>query len=269
MPEGSCTPLKWLTSISLSAFLSVSLLSACGSGDEPASNATNTTNATINPTSLPDNAPEVGTNIRDVANSAPKDVPEDVTEDKAQTATKTQTKATAAKVDKNGFREISWDELSPEGYEQNKIMDKYQPLIESTPEGSPEENKIFDKMMAELNSAPANAKLDGEKIKIPGFVSPLDEKDGKVTEFLLVPYFGACIHVPPPPLNNTLLIKPKASDAIPLEKSYDPVWVVGEMQVKTSSTDLAEAGYLIESASIEVYDVDTEEAKKAAATENP
>lgn len=190
---------------------------------------------------LPDNAPEVGTNIDDI---------------KSTVASPQQ-----AEVDTE-FRELSWEELSPSGYEQNQIMDKYQVQIDQTPEGSPEENDIFDKMMAELNSAPANQALDGQKIKLPGFVSPLEEKEGKITEFLLVPYFGACIHVPPPPLNNTLLIKPKAEDAIPFSRYGEPVWVLGQMQVKTSKTDLAEAGYLIEEAAIEVYDVELEAAKK-------
>lgn len=230
---------------------SVVWLSACNNEENRSANPSSADSTTQSAAALPDNAPEIGTTIQSVADSKTDE----------ETKPKTNQKP---KIDKNGFRELSWDELSPEGYEQNKILDKYQPLIEATPEGSPDENKIFDKMMAELNSAPANEKLAGEKIRIPGFVSPLDETDGKVTEFLLVPYFGACIHVPPPPLNNTLLIKPKASDAIPLEQSYEPVWVIGEMQVKTISTDLAEAGYLIESASIEVYDVDAEEAKQAA-----
>jgi hypothetical protein len=234
---------------------SVAFLSACNNEEDSSANPMSANNTTQTTTILPDNASEVGTTIQSVADS--------------KTDEETKPKANQQpKIDENGFRELSWDELSPEGYEQNKILDKYQPLIEATPEGSPDENEIFDKMMAELNSAPANEKLAGEKIRIPGFVSPLDEADGKVTEFLLVPYFGACIHVPPPPLNNTLLIKPKASDAIPLEQSYEPVWVIGEMQVKTTSTDLAEAGYLIESAAIEIYDVDAEEAKQAAESQD-
>jgi len=158
------------------------------------------------------------------------------------------------------YRELDWEELSPEGYQQNKIIDKYQPQIDATPEGSPEEDAIFQKMMAELDSAPANDKLDGQKIKLPGFVSPLEEVNGKVSEFLLVPYFGACIHVPPPPLNNTLLIKTKPDYAIDAEKTYLPVWVIGKIQVKSTTTDIASAGYLIEDAMIEPYEEEEEAA---------
>jgi hypothetical protein len=204
-------------------------------------------------TDLPANAPAVGTNIAEIKKT--------VAESKNDPTLKEATSKVADSESENGYPELSWDDLSPEGYEQGKILDKYQPLIDSTPEGSPEENEIFDKMMAELNTAPANEKLNGKKVKIPGFVSPLEENGGKVTEFLLVPYFGACIHVPPPPLNNTLLIKPKPEHAIPFDKTYEPVWVLGSMQVKTTSTDLAQAGYLIDEAIIEEYDVDAEAAK--------
>lgn len=162
------------------------------------------------------------------------------------------------------YRELSWDDLSPKGYEQNTIIEKYQPQIDATPEGSPEESGIFDQMMAELNSAPANEELDGQKIKLPGFVSPLEEVNGKVSEFLLVPYYGACIHVPPPPLNNTLLIKTKPKYAIDTEKTYLPVWVMGKIQVKSTTTDIASAGYLIEDAMIEPYDEEPEVAEEEA-----
>jgi len=222
--------------------LSLALV-ACGSSNdgETAGSQNSPVSAQM---ALPENAPEVGTKIEEI-----------------KTVVESKQKIEAD----SEFRELSWDELSPAGYEQNKILDKYQEVIEQTPEGSPEENEIFDKMMTELNSAPANQDLDGQKIKLPGFVSPLEEKDGKITEFLLVPYFGACIHVPPPPLNNTLLIKPKPEDAIPFSRYGEPVWVLGQMQVETSSTDLAEAGYLIDDAQIEVYDIEVEAAKKEEA----
>lgn len=44
-----------------------------------------------------------------------------------------------------------------------------------------------------------NKKLDNQDVRIPGFVVPLEGDAKKITAFLLVPYFGACIHVPPPP----------------------------------------------------------------------
>lgn len=238
--------------------ISVSALWLAACGDKAATDSPQTNQQT--PNDLPADAPAIGTNISEIKKAVAESKDDPTLQESAVEKESTEKTADADAE----YPELSWDELSPEGYEQSKILDKYQPLIDSTPEGSPEENKIFDKMMAELNSAPANEKLDGKKVKIPGFVSPLDENGGKVTEFLLVPYFGACIHVPPPPLNNTLLIKPKSEYAIPFDKTYEPVWVLGTMQVKTTSTDLAQAGYLIDEAIIEEYDVDAEAAKADA-----
>jgi hypothetical protein len=108
-------------------------------------------------------------------------------------------------------------------------------------------------MDAEFNQAPPNLKLSGKTVKIPGFVSPLDQNDGMVGDFLLVPYFGSCIHSPPPPVNQTVLVNPQEGKGISLSKIRRPVWVVGEMKVERNTTDLAEAAYRIENARIEPY----------------
>ncbi|MEZ5449085.1 MAG: DUF3299 domain-containing protein [Thiolinea sp.] len=91
------------------------------------------------------------------------------------------------------------------------------------------------------------------KVRIPGFASPLDENDGQVGEFLLVPHFGSCIHSPPPPVNQTVPVKPQTGKSIGMEQIYEPVWVTGDMKVTLSNTDLAQAGYLIENAALEIY----------------
>ena len=54
----------------------------------------------------------------------------------------------------------------------------------------------------------ANKSLDGATVRLPGFIIPLDaRRDGVLDEFLLVPYFGACIHVPPPPPNQLVYVR--------------------------------------------------------------
>ena len=152
------------------------------------------------------------------------------------------------------YRELDWSELAPDKNAEDKIIAKYQPQIDKIPENDKGAAPIYDKMIAEFNALPANPKLDGQKIKIPGYVTVLEQDKGLVSEFLLVPYFGACIHVPPPPLNNTLLIKPKKSKRIHIDDVYSPVWVKGIIQTKNTKTDLATAGYLIENADIELFD---------------
>jgi hypothetical protein len=53
----------------------------------------------------------------------------------------------------------------------------------------------------EAAASAVNAALVGSSIRMPGYVLPLEFKDRKVVEFLLVPTVGACIHTPPPPAN--------------------------------------------------------------------
>lgn len=154
-----------------------------------------------------------------------------------------------------GYRELDWKELAPDQAAEDKIVAKYQPLIDKITEGNEAAAKpIYDKMIAEFNALPANPKLDGQKIKIAGYVTILEQENGLVNEFLLVPNLGACIHVPPPPLNNTLLIKPNKNKRIHIDDTYSPVWVKGIIRTKNTITNLAAAGYLIENADIELYD---------------
>jgi hypothetical protein len=73
-----------------------------------------------------------------------------------------------------------------------------------------------------------NAGLDGQLVRLPGYVLPLEFGSGKkITEFLLVPWVGACIHTPPPPPNQ--IVHVKAERAIELDGLFTPVWVTGKM----------------------------------------
>ncbi len=198
-----------------------SLLVACGEK-----------NQVETPPTLPSNAPAVGTPITAV------------------------TQTTTSKPQQDGeYTEIEWENLELPGQGLADIIQKYQPQIDAIPEGDPAEDALLEEMQAELNAAPVNSALNGKKIKIPGFISPLevDETKGMVKEFLLVPYFGACIHTPPPPLNQTLLVKPLEGKSIGVERMYEPVWVYGTIVTEQIHTDLAEAGYQIKDASVEIY----------------
>ncbi|MDB9817954.1 DUF3299 domain-containing protein [Pelagibacterales bacterium] len=97
-----------------------------------------------------------------------------------------------------------------------------------------------------------NKKLDGKIVKIPGYIVPLDYSGTGVTEFMLVPYVGACIHVPPPPPNQLVYVTTdKPWDTMTL---WEPVWVTGEIIVKIQTNEWAETGYEISADKIEFYD---------------
>lgn len=93
---------------------------------------------------------------------------------------------------------------------------------------------------------------DDRIVRIPGFIIPLAFDGLNVTEGLLVPYVGACIHVPPPPANQIVYIKleePKDEAAL-----WDPVWATGLFETKAVETELADVGYFMTGATLEPYE---------------
>ncbi len=99
------------------------------------------------------------------------------------------------------------------------------------------------------------AEMDGINARLAGFPVPLETNErGHYTSFFLVPYAGACIHVPPPPPNQIVLVDyPKG---LPIEDIYTPYWVTGNLHVDQTSNELADASYRIEAQSVKIYDGD-------------
>ena len=96
---------------------------------------------------------------------------------------------------------------------------------------------------ASSTPVPVVSELNGKKVRIGGYVVPLDFDATKVTEFLLVPFVGACIHVPPPPANQIIYVK--SAQGITLKGEFDPVYVTGTLTTEGQFTGLAETGYSI------------------------
>ena len=97
--------------------------------------------------------------------------------------------------------------------------------------------------------APVVEALDGQRVRIGGYVVPLDFDATKVKEFLLVPFVGACIHVPPPPANQIVYVRSEAG--FDVKGSFDPVWVTGRLNATQTFTGLAETGYSLEAETVE------------------
>jgi hypothetical protein len=91
--------------------------------------------------------------------------------------------------------------------------------------------------------------LDGKRVRIGGYVVPLDFEATNVKEFLLVPFVGACIHVPPPPPNQIIYVK--TAKGFDVAGSFDPVYVTGALKVASQYTGLAETGYTIDADKVE------------------
>jgi hypothetical protein len=93
------------------------------------------------------------------------------------------------------------------------------------------------------------ASLGGKRVHIGGYVVPLNFDSTRVTDFLLVPFVGACIHVPPPPANQIIYVK--VERGFDVKGTFDPVWVTGTLKVTPTFTGLADAGYSLDAEKIE------------------
>jgi uncharacterized protein len=91
--------------------------------------------------------------------------------------------------------------------------------------------------------------LGGKRVHIGGYVVPLNFDATRVTDFLLVPFVGACIHVPPPPANQIIYVK--VEQGFDVKGTFDPVWVTGTLKVTPTFTGLADAGYSLEAEKVE------------------
>lgn len=135
------------------------------------------------------------------------------------------------------YKTIDWDVLIPAG-------EKLLPPPQVSHDGN-------------LASVPqpvggVNQKLDNQEVRIPGFVVPLEGDAKKITAFLLVPYFGACIHVPPPPTNQVVYVSyPKGA---PVDDLWDAIWVKGKMRTVRSSHEMATASYSMAAVEVSVYE---------------
>lgn len=93
--------------------------------------------------------------------------------------------------------------------------------------------------------------LDGKSVRVPGFMVPLEDNVKTVKEFLLVPSPQACIHVPPPPPNQMVLIEmdPKAEAQV----AFGPIWVYGKLRLHSKRHMYGEASFTLDGMHIEPY----------------
>jgi uncharacterized protein len=107
--------------------------------------------------------------------------------------------------------------------------------------------------MVQIGTFNTVPELNGERVRIPGYTVPFDfSADAEITEFLLVPYFGACLHAPPPPPNQTLFII--TDEPMKIRDLAQAVWIEGTIYTQTQESELADAAYTIQLDQLEIYD---------------
>jgi hypothetical protein len=118
-------------------------------------------------------------------------------------------------------------------------------------DSDPRAAAALERLRQEWDNAPGNPALDGAEVKLPGFVVPLEREGEALREFLLVPYFGACIHVPPPPANQ--IVHVVANKPVPNAATMDAVWVSGKLALFPTATQMGRSSYRMQAALVEPY----------------
>jgi len=139
-------------------------------------------------------------------------------------------------------RVLKWEDLIPPGVPYAKIIGEGE-IDARADRWLP----VFDK-----NATKLNRKLNGAYIKMPGYMLPIDMTSAGVTSFLMVPYAGACVHVPPPPANQLVFVESKKPWVT--AQQWDAVWVTGQIRHELQSTTLADIGYSLDADLIEPYE---------------
>lgn len=140
------------------------------------------------------------------------------------------------------FRELEWVELMPPG-ELEDWMSRQTAV----------EHSGFEPSSTVFQSFNTVAELDGQAIRIPGFVVPVETTaEGLLSEFFLVPYFGACIHVPPPPANQ--IIYARLAKPIPMVNIWDAFWMEGTLNIEDVRNETADSAYTMDVKRLRLYE---------------
>lgn len=176
----------------------------------------------------------------------------------------------------DGVTQLTWEDLMPLGEEEvlTKLYEEYYSDLRKSMEAQSQllkdaqaidengksidismliaEGSAYD-TMEQIGTFNVVDDLDGLEIRMPGYVVPLDfSANGSYDEFLLVPYFGACLHTPPPPPNQIVYVR--AESPAEVKSIYDPVWVEGIMKTGKYENDLGNSAYELTLSKMEPYE---------------
>jgi uncharacterized protein len=150
------------------------------------------------------------------------------------------------------YKEVIWDDLLPAKWASEiKVQMAAIGRLGFLVDGSEEADQAMQRLRKKWDSAPIDTTYIDQPIRIAGYAVTLDANKKQISEFLLVPYFGACIHLPPPPANQTILVK--LQKPISKLESMDTVWVQGTLRDARIDTGLAVTGYVLEAAKTMPY----------------
>ena len=144
--------------------------------------------------------------------------------------------------DDDGYAELEWTRMMPkEDYEQ---LQHAPPVVH-----------IGNKQGKQIGTLHTISALDGRKVRLSGYVVPLASDDqNRMTEFFFVPFYGACIHVPPPPPN--MMVHVVLAHGIDAPQLWDPYWLRGVLHIEITSNSMAASAYDMQQAVLLPYNED-------------
>jgi hypothetical protein len=146
------------------------------------------------------------------------------------------------------FRMLEWKDLVPPGWDPNRMLRKYYADVATMKDNDPRGVRLAEELRKAWENAPVVEAFNNQMVKLSGFVVTLEGDRKAVSEFLLVPFFGACIHVPPPPSNQIVLVRTRPVKAGQLLRG---VAVTGRLRTEPVHNHIATASYVIEAIQVE------------------
>jgi hypothetical protein len=153
------------------------------------------------------------------------------------------------------YKTITWDDLIDEKWAKSMQAEMMAiGRLGFLKDGTEAADRAMAKLRQKWDDAPVVTQFNGQRIRIPGYVVPLDASRDAKRAFLLVPYFGACIHTPPPPANQIILVDPKPDSRIKaVPESMATVWIEGVLDVGRTTTSQGVTGYVLRADSVRPY----------------
>jgi hypothetical protein len=151
----------------------------------------------------------------------------------------------------SAYKEINWEELIPKEWRKQVIFQlALMRRFANAEDGDPKAKEAYAKLKKTWDSAPIEKSMIGKKVRIPGYVVPLDAERMQSRNFLIVPYFGACVHTPAPPANQIIMIIPPKGT---LTRTMDAIWVEGVLGEERTFSEAGTSAYVIKAEKVTPY----------------
>lgn len=149
------------------------------------------------------------------------------------------------------LKTLTWMDLVPSGWDPSKPFRNRD--VSGLSDSDPRMVALMREVRKIWDTAPTRSEWHGRRVRLPGYLVPLEgDGAGQWSEFLVVPYFGACIHSPPPPANQ--IVHVKTPQPVKGLRSMDTVWITGTLKVERQENDeMGVSGYAMHDAKVERY----------------